>query len=205
MKVSALILALFAVMPAALHAQNSGVNGADFRGHFIGENIANFLSLEPEAQQEVDVCRQNPSRHTCGQLLGALDRGGRAEISTSASANFVLDGGRLVKITMLVDDNLEHAAASLTETLGDPLKDATVTSQSATGRKWLNHQYVWNTPTEHVTLFQDNNPSLADHRLLLIAESRAEHLLDETVQEKQPRSVADAAGSAKQNTFPQAY
>jgi hypothetical protein len=41
-----------------------------------------------------------------------------------------------------------------------------------------------------VSIYQDNNPSLQDHRLLLIAESHAEHVLDDLDSSKQQTSLA---------------
>ena len=183
MKLPAFILVLFASIPGALWAQSSQATYADFKGHFIGETIPDFLRLEPDAQQEVDVCRARPSRRSCERLVGALDRGERAEVSND-SINFVLDAGRLVKLTMLVDDSFDAAVGGLTSKFGSPSKTLALNSQGKTGEKWQNHQIVWDTPNIHVRLYQDNNPSLPDHRLLIIAESHAEFLLDDSDQAK---------------------
>jgi hypothetical protein len=192
MRLSASILILFFSIPGALRAQSTNVNFANFNGHFIGESISDFLRLEPEAQQEVDVCRQHPDRHSCNHIAGALDRGERAELSTTGSANFVLDGGRLVKLTMLVDDSFYNAAAALAAKFGNPSKDTVTSSQDGSGARWQNHEYVWDTPSAYITLYEDNNPSLQDRRPLLIVKSLAEHLLDNSDhgQKTQPATFA---------------
>jgi len=98
MKPIAFILLLFAGLPGGLWAQSEKAAPVDFKGHLIGEGVADFLRIEPEAQQEVDVCRQHPARHSCDRLLAALKAQGRAEISTTNAFNFVLDGGKLVGV-----------------------------------------------------------------------------------------------------------
>jgi hypothetical protein len=193
MKLPAFILIVFISIPGALRAQSSQATYADFKGHFIGEAIPDFLRLEPDAQQEVDVCRARPSRHSCERLVGALDRGERAEVSNNDSVNFVLDAGRLVKVTMLVDDNLDAVVGGLTSKFGSPSQTQVLSSQSKDGGKWQNHQIVWDTPNIYIRLYQDNNPSLPDHRLLLIAESHAEFLLDDSTQAKYTASTHTAA------------
>ncbi len=44
-----------------------------------------------------------------------------------------------------------------------------------------------------MSLYQDNNPSLQDHRLLLIVESHAEHVLDDLDSSKQQSSLASTS------------
>jgi hypothetical protein len=192
MKLPALILVLFIGIPGALRAQNGQATYADFKGHFIGESIPDFLRLEPNAQEEVDVCRQRPSRHSCERLVGALDRGERAEVSND-SVNFVLDAGRLVKLTMLLDDGFDAAVGGLTTKFGSPSRTLALNSQSKAGEKWQNRQFVWDTPNIYVRLYQDNNPGLPDHRLLLVVESHAEFLLDDSAQEKNAVSSPSAS------------
>ena len=136
MKLPAFILVLFFSVPAALPAQSIHATYADFKGHFIGESIPDFLRLEPDAQQEVDVCRQRPSRHSCDRLVELSDRGERAEVSNNDSVNFVLDAGRLVKLTMLVDDSAEAAVGGLVNKFGSPSKTLVFSSQNRDGGKW---------------------------------------------------------------------
>jgi hypothetical protein len=192
MRLSAFILVLFIGIPGVLQAQSRNASFADFNGHFIGESISDFLRLEPDAQQEVNVCRQRPDRHSCDQLAGALDRGERAELSTTGSMNFVLDGGKLVKLTMLVDDSFAGAAATLAAKFGSPSKDPVIPTQNGAGAKWQNRQYIWNLPSIYITLYEDNNPSQKDRRPLLVVKSLAEHLLDnaDQSQRKEPTSLA---------------
>ena len=190
MRLLALILVLFAGLPGGLWAQAPDSSAANFKGHLIGEGLAEFLSMEPDAQQEVDVCRARPARHSCDRLIAALDRGDRAEISTSGAINFVLDGGKLVKLTMLVDKPFDAATSDLSQKFGPQTSASVLASQNALGAKWNNQLHVWDTPSIYITLYQDNNPSLADHRLLLIAESHAEHLLENMGSQKQRDSVA---------------
>jgi hypothetical protein len=184
MKLPAFILVLFIGIPGSLWAQSSQATYADFKGHFIGESIPDFLRLEPDAQQEADVCRARPSRRSCERHVGALDRGERAEVSNNDSVNFVLDAGRLVKLTMLVDDSFDAAVQGLTNKFGSRSKAMVLDSKNNVGQKWQNRQFVWDTPNIHVRLYQDNNPSQPDHRLLLIVESHAEFLLDDSDQAK---------------------
>ncbi|MGH9692217.1 MAG: hypothetical protein ACRD4C_14260 [Candidatus Acidiferrales bacterium] len=193
MRLSALALALSAisiVFPVASRAQAVRVNYAELDGHFIGETTADFLRIEPDAQQEVDVCRQRPARRTCDRLIAAIDRGQRAEVSNSASVNFVVDGGRLVKLTMLVDGDFDDVAADLTKKFGARSSEINLPSQNEMGAKWQNHLVVWDTPNVYVTLYKDNNPSLQDQRAVLIAESQAEHLAEDV----QPAKPIDTTG-----------
>jgi hypothetical protein len=196
MKPIAFILLLFAGLPGGLWAQSEKAAPVDFKGHLIGEGVADFLRIEPEAQQEVDVCRQHPARHSCDRLLAALKAEGRAEISTTNAFNFVLDGGKLVKLTMLVDKPLDQAIADLTQKFGRETKAATLPAQNGAGAKWSNTLCVWDTPSVYLSLYFDNNPALDDHRLLLIAESHAEHVLEDISAAKQPTSLATTASPA---------
>jgi hypothetical protein len=110
--------------------------------------------------------------------------------------NFVLDGGKLVKITMLVDKPMDDATFDLTQKFGVQAKATLLPSQNNTGDKWNNQLHTWDMPTAYVTLYQDNNPGMQDHRLLLMAESRAEHLLEDLDSSKRPTSVASTAAPA---------
>ena len=98
----------------------------EIRGHYIGEPVKRFFRLDFEARGEMEVCRQNPNRPACGRLLDAIEYGKRADISTTVPANpdnpegdrettnFILDGGKLVKISMLANappTNSNHSAA----------------------------------------------------------------------------------------------
>ncbi len=190
------ILVLFAAVPAGLRAQGGSVASVDFKGHLTGEGISDFLRIEPEAQQEFDVCHQRPERRSCDPVNAALHANGRVEISTTGSVNFVLDGGKLVKITMLVDRPMDDATFDLTQKIGVQAKATLLPSQNNTGDKWNNQLHTWDTPTAYVTLYQDNNPGMQDHRLLLMAESRAEHLLENLDSSKLPTSVASTAAPA---------
>lgn len=197
MRSSLLMLVLLTALPSGLRAQDASVRNADFKGHRIGETVADFLLIEPEAQQEADVCRQRTEPRSCVELIAALDRGRRAEVSTAGSVNFVLDGGKLVKLTMLVNGTFESIGDDLTKKLGTLSKKTNLPSRDASGRKWENQLYTWDTPAIYVTLYQDNNPSLQDRRPLLTAESPVEHLLEDTDRSKQASSAATSA-AAKQ-------
>jgi hypothetical protein len=148
------------------------------RGHTIGEPVRRFLRLEIEARDEVEVCRQNPNRPACGRLLDAIEYNKRAEISTTAPAdldhpegdrettNFVLDEGKLVKISMLVNEVPEEL-----KSLGRPSSEKSIPSHDTSGAEWENQLTVWDTPNLYVFLNLDNNPSLTDHHLSLTIEA----------------------------------
>jgi hypothetical protein len=59
------------------------------------------------------------------------------------------------------------------------LLKSVLSSHDSSGAKWDNQLYTWDTPTVYLTLYQNNNPSLQDRRLLLVMESRPEHLLED--------------------------
>lgn len=172
-----------------LHAQMTASAPVEIKGHFIGESIPDFLSKEPEAQQEADVCREHKTRASCESLLGALNRGQRAEVSTSASMDFVLDAGRLVKMTVLVSDNADTATDTLTHTFGVAANSTSVSSHNSSGASWKNRLFVWDTTGAYATLYEDNNPALQDHQPLLVVESKSEHILDEAEAAKNTHSV----------------
>lgn len=162
-----------------LHAQAPNSAPVEIKGHFIGESISDFLRIEPEAQQEVDVCREHKTRPSCDRLIGALDRGQRTEISTSDSMDFVLDAGRLVKLTVLVRETTDEAAQALTQKFGAPASSTNTPNHNSSGAKWQNRLFVWSTIGAYATLYEDNNPSLQDHQPVLVVESQSEHILDE--------------------------
>lgn len=165
--------------------QTAPANPFVIRGHSIGEPIKTFLRLEREARDEVEVCHENPNRLACGHLLDAVEIGKRAEITTTVPADldhpegdrdttdFVLDGGKLVKISMLATE-----VPDALKTLGPPSSEKSIPAQNSSGAKWENHLTVWDTPAFYVSLYKDNKPSLHDHRLSLVLESPAEHLRD---------------------------
>ena len=191
MKFLSCLLLLFLAWSPTARAQNLPSTDAVFN-HLIGESVADFLRIEPEAQQEADVCRQRSERRRCSDLIAALDRGQRAEVSTAGSANFVLDAGRLVKFTVLVDGELQPVSDGLTKKFGPLSKVAALPVHDSSGAKWSNQLYTWDTSSVYVTLYQDNNPSLKDRRLLLIVESHAEHLLEDSNQSTQSGAVASS-------------
>lgn len=182
-----LIASLFLIaFPGFSFGQTADVKPVEIRGHYIGESTVRFLHLESEAREDVDVCRQHPTASLCKRILAAIENGERAEISVSVppeldkpdaakdTINFVLDGKKLVKITMLVND-----VADTSKILGRPSSESVTPSQNSSGEKWDNHRTVWETPDVYATLYQDNNPSLQDRRPVLVVESRAEHAREE--------------------------
>ena len=154
----------------------------EIRGHYIGEPVKRFFRLDFEARGEMEVCRQNPNRPACGRLLDAIEYGKRADISTTVPAdpdqpegdrettNFVLDGGKLVKISMLA-----NAAPEELKSLGRPTSEKSIPAHDTSGAKWENRLTIWDTPALYVSLYLDNNPSLQDHRLSLTIEAPTEH------------------------------
>jgi hypothetical protein len=172
------------IVALSLQLQAPGVNvkPVGFAGHVIGEPIKIFLRLEPDARSEVEVCEQHPTQSACARLFGALDRGQRAEISTavqpdldspdasSDAYNFVLDGGKLVKITAAVNNMSE-----VMKSFGQPTAEKSVPCHNSAGDKWENRSLEWDTPVAHITIYIDNNPQLQDHRPLLVIESHEEH------------------------------
>jgi hypothetical protein len=189
MKSSLWLLLLCVVLPAGLRAQSFQAD-PDFRGHLIGETVADFLRIEPEAQQETNVCRQRTERRRCLELIAAVDRGQRTEVSTTSGGNFVLDAGQLVKLTVLVTDSFESAADSVSARFNAAPRKSSLPVHDASGNTWQNVLYTWDTPHVYATLYQDNNPVLQDRRPLLIVESRAEHILDDAFSAAKPTSVA---------------
>jgi hypothetical protein len=187
LQIASLMLIAF---PGILYAQTADGNrtdAIDIRGHYVGEAVTRFLRLEPDAREDVDVCRQNPIRSSCQSLLAAVDSGGRTEISTSvardldnpdqpeSSMEFVLDGGKVVKLSMPVNDLSE-----ILKKFGRPSRESVVPSQNASGAKWENHLSVWDVSGIYVSLYQDNNPAIEDHRPLLVMESPEEHVREDS-------------------------
>jgi hypothetical protein len=105
--------------------------------------------------------------------LAALDGGQRGEISTSGPMTFLFDGGKLVRLTMPVDREADDAVGELTKKFGAPSRKVTIAGQNLQGVQWENYLFAWDMPDRGLTLYQDNDPSLQDRRLLLVAESRS--------------------------------
>jgi hypothetical protein len=174
-------LLVFTSLPGVVRAQAEDVKAVEIRRHYIGESAGRLLRLEADAREEVEVCRQHNGSF-CDRLLDAVDRGQRAEISTLApldldhpgaareTMDFVLDGKKLVKMTMVI-----NAASEAIQMFGHPSNVTVTRSQNSSGAKWENHLSVWDRPDAYVSLFEDNNPSLLDRRPVLVVESRAEH------------------------------
>lgn len=172
--------------PLAIKAQTGVSSPVQIRGHFIGEPIERFIHLEADVREEQEVCDQHPRASFCQQLVGAMERGDRAEISTSITPdldhpdaskdtiNFVLQEKKLVKMTMLVNDMSDLAA------LGRPSRESDVPAHSVSGAQWTNHLTVWDTQDCYASVYQDNNPGLEDHRPVFVMESREEHAREST-------------------------
>lgn len=190
------IVILFLIsLPGVAHAQAVDTKPVEIRRHYIGESAGRLLRLEPDAREEVEVCRQH-SGYTCDRLLAGVDGGERTEISTLApldldhpdaakeTMDFVLDGKKLVKITMVV-----NAASEAMQMLGRQSSETVIPSGNSSGAKWENHLSVWDRPDVYASLFEDNNPVLQDRRPVLIVESRAERAreVDSEKQTKAPK------------------
>ncbi len=169
-----LVLLVFLFLPWALCAQTADVMHIEIKGHFIGESIAELLSREPKVQQDVKVCEQNPRKTTCDRLLAAVEQGERAEVANSTWTNFVLDGGQLVKLMTLVNENSD-AVSDLTKKFGRRSSEAAFWMQNALGTRWEDHLFVWDTPIVCAILHEDNNPASQNHHYVLVIESRAEY------------------------------
>jgi hypothetical protein len=158
-----------------LCAQTATVKPVEFKGHSIGESVAETLSKEPEVKHQVDECEQHPAQPACDRLLGAVKRGQRADVSTSSWMSFVLDGGKLVKLTTLVNEDAEAVMADLTKKLGPRSSETLFPMQNTMGAKWEDHLSVWDTPAVYAGLREDNNPASQNHHFVLVVESQAEH------------------------------
>lgn len=184
---------LLLALSALLQMQSAGSNPVGIASHHIGESARVFLRLEPDARSELEVCDQHRAEIQCVHLLAAVEKGQRAEISTAIPAdldhpdafndtyNFVLDGGKLVRIALSVND-----VAEVMRTYGKPTNDTVTPHQNTSGAKWENRIRLWDTPTGFVTLDEDNNPRLKDHRPLLVIESREEHARTSATTPKSP-------------------
>ncbi len=168
-----LICSVFIFLPWTLSAQTGDMKPIEIKNHFIGESIAELLSKEPKVQQQVRLCEQDPIKPTCGRLLAAVERGGRAEVANSSWMNFVLDGGHLVKLTTLLNENSD-AVSDLTKKFGPRSSETAFPMRNALGTTWKDRLSVWDTPTVYATLREDNNPASQNHHYVLIVESRAE-------------------------------
>ena len=172
---------LLIASPVLLRGQSGDSHSIEIRGHYIGESTVRFLHLESEAREDAEVCRQHPAASFCLHLLGAIDNGERAEISVSVLPDlnspdaardpitFVLDGKKVVKITMLV-----NSVSDAMKMLGPPSSESDAPDKNRAGQKWVDHLTVWENAEVYATLYQDNNPSLEDRRPVLVVESRAE-------------------------------
>jgi hypothetical protein len=187
--------------PPHSRAQQPTAAPLEIRGHYIGEPVKHFFRLDFEARGEMEVCRQNPNRPACGRLLDAIEYGKRADISTTVPAdpdnpegarettNFILDGGKLVKISMLANSPPEEL-----KSLGHPTSEKSIPAHDTSGAKWENHLTIWDTPTLYVSLYLDNNPSLQDHRFTLTIEDPTEHARENPEAAESPKP-ASAAGT----------
>jgi len=173
---------LLLAISGLLQMQSADVKPVGIGGHRIGESVKLFLRLEPDARSEVEVCDQHPDQAMCIKLFGAVEKGQRAEISTTTASdpdehasfsdtyNFVLDGGKLVKITVSVND-----VAEVMKTYGKPSSETVTPHHNDSGAKWEDRVTGWDLPNGYITLLVDNNPVLQDRRPLLVIESREEH------------------------------
>ena len=193
------ILAVTMIMAWSSQARAAHSKPAELAGHSIGESAAAFLREEPEAQQKAEACRQQPDETGCDQLLAVLDGGQRGEISTSGAMTFVFDEGKLVRLTMPMDGGADAAIASLTKKFGPPSRKVTVTGQNLQGAQWENYLFGWDTADCGLTLYQDNDPSLQERRLVLVAESRSQGRED-TVSVKRLAHRSRTAQHAAANT-----
>lgn len=171
-----LVYLVLIIPPWALNAQTAGAPSVEVRGHFIGETISQLVAQEPEVRQRINACRQRPARPDCDRLLAAVKRGQRADVSTSSWTTFVLDGGKLVKLTTLVNEAPDDLKADLSEKLGTRCTETSFSMQNALGATWKDHLSLWDTPTIWASLHEDNNPASQNHHFVLVVESRAEHI-----------------------------
>src|SRR5580704_6150099 len=107
---------LVMALTGLLHAQTADVSVFQVRSHYIGEPVTRFLRLDPNAREEVEICREHSSRSVCNQLLAAIDGDRRGEISVTIphdldhpeqatdAIDFVIEAGKVVKLTMPVTD-----------------------------------------------------------------------------------------------------
>lgn len=187
---------------AAMCASHSGaranIKPIEIRGHVIGEPTSAFLRNDREAQAQAEACRQSPAAAGCADLLAALDSGERLALTNSSEMDFILDRGKLVRLTTPVDDEADTAAADLAAKIGKRPRKSIIQAANNAGVKWENCLFSWDTSDAYITLYQDNDPSLQDRRPLLVVESRTQ-LREYTVSVKQlaaaQRHHNNAAGS----------
>lgn len=216
MRSSLIMLGVALMLGTGLQASAADVKAAEVRGHVIGESTTDFLRLEPELAQEASQCRElvytppveDADRHAdvtrtdgpdCGRLLAVLDRGQRAEISNSSSMEFVLNSGKLVRLTKWVGDAAVDTAADLVKEFGTPSRKTTIAGRDNMGANWKNRLFVWDTADVSVTLYEDNDPSLQDRRTLLILESRTNDYSEYTVSAQE---LATLNASMRPTTHP---
>jgi hypothetical protein len=168
-----LTLALLIFPPSTLHAQTTKT--VDIKGHFIGESVAELVREEPELQQQINTCDQHYAKSACDRLLSAVRHGQRAEFSNLSRTTFVADGGRLVKLTTLLDGTPDAVKADLMRKVGPISSETVFPMKNAMGAKWEDHLCIWDTAFVHVSLLEDNNPASENHHFVLTVESRAEH------------------------------
>jgi len=136
--------------------------------------------------------------------LAAVKEGQRAEASTSNWMNFVVDGGKLVKLTTLANGTLDAVKADLTRKFGPQFTETAFPMKNAIGGSWEDHLYIWDTPTLYVGLHEDNNPASQNHHLVLVVESRAEHArehADETAECKERELTCTFGGIWQKHPF----
>lgn len=180
-----LISLVIIFLPGSLCAQTADLKPLEIKGHVIGESIAELLNKEPEVRQKVMVCEQHPHQPTCDGLLAAVRLGQRSEVSTSNWMSFVLEGGKLAKLTTLVNGMADEVKADLTRKFGPQSSETSFPMQNAMGTKWEDHLSVWDMPAVYVGLHEDNNPASQNHHFVLVIESRAEHALENADANKQ--------------------
>ena len=173
-----LTFAVLILFPWPLYGQVINERPIEIKGHFVGESVAELLNKEPDVQRRVTVCGQHRGTRDCDRLLAAIERGQRAEVSNSRWMSFVLDGGKLVKLTTLVDGDFDTAKTDLTAKFGNRLTESAFPMQNALGQRWEDHLYLWDTSALHIALREDNNPASENHHLILVVESQAERAAD---------------------------
>jgi hypothetical protein len=172
---SLLSFVMLAGLSTIASAQPIDISPTGMSGHHIGETASSFLAMEPKTQLAFDSCRREPLSPRCDRVLGAFERGQRAEITTSDSTDFVFDQGRLIKLAKLVDGTPEVFAGDLTKTLGPRASEIDIQKQDQSGAKWNDNLSMWAAPDAYILLFEDNNPNLGARRPVLVVESPAEH------------------------------
>lgn len=182
-----LLAATAAIVAPGSNAWAANVKPAGISDHSIGETMAAFLRAEPEAQSEADACRQQPDKTGCAGLLAVLDDGQSGEISIPGRSAAIFKGGRLVRLTMLVDGAADAAALELTKEFGPQSRKTVIPGQNIQGARWENYLYAWDTPDASATLYEDNDPLLSEGRLVLVVESRSQGQ-EETVSVTQLRA-----------------